>query len=217
MSESRIAPEHASPGRPLIHLSELLRAPVVARSGETVGRVEDVIVRLRGADTYPLVTGIVAGVGGRQVFVGSRSIHQYAPGRVVLAKNRSTCAGSSAATARCCCAPTCSGTGSSTSAARAWSAPATSGFPHRRRLGAGRGGHPPAAPPAVRPARPPGAATSGAGLAGVRAADRPRPQCGAARPVRPDPPAQARPDRRPARRRLQSGGDRDPRPGARRP
>jgi len=63
MSESRIAPEHASAGRPLIHLSELLRAPVVARSGETVGRVEDVIVRLRGADTYPLVTGIVAGVG----------------------------------------------------------------------------------------------------------------------------------------------------------
>jgi len=33
MSESRIAPEHASAGRPLIHLSELLRAPVVARSG----------------------------------------------------------------------------------------------------------------------------------------------------------------------------------------
>jgi CBS domain-containing protein len=88
MSESRIAPEHSSPGLPLIHLSELLRAPVVARSGETVGRVEDVIVRLRGADTYPLVTGIVAGVGARQVFVGSRSIHQYAPGRVVLAKNK---------------------------------------------------------------------------------------------------------------------------------
>jgi CBS domain-containing protein len=66
----------------------LLRAPVVARSGETVGRVEDVIVRLRGTDTYPLVTGIVAGVGGRQVFIGSRSIHEYAPGRVVLAKNK---------------------------------------------------------------------------------------------------------------------------------
>src|ERR1700682_291614 len=88
MSESSTAPEHGKPGRPLIHLSELLRAPVVARSGETVGRVEDVIVRLRGADTYPLVTGIVAGVGGRGVFIGSRSIHQYAPGRVVLAKNK---------------------------------------------------------------------------------------------------------------------------------
>jgi CBS domain-containing protein len=65
-----------------------LRAPVLARSGEAVGRVEDVIVRLRGADEYPLVTGIVAGVGGRQVFIGSKSIHEYAPGRVVLAKNK---------------------------------------------------------------------------------------------------------------------------------
>jgi hypothetical protein len=73
---------------PVIHLSELLRAPVLARSGEVVGRVEDVIVRLRGADAYPLVTGIVAGVGGRHVFVGSGSIHEYAPGRVVLAKNK---------------------------------------------------------------------------------------------------------------------------------
>src|SRR6202171_2678011 len=88
MSESSTAPEHASRGLPLIHLSQLLRAPVVARSGETVGRVEDVIVRLRGTDTYPLVTGIVAGVGGRRVFIGSRSIHEYAPGRVVLAKNK---------------------------------------------------------------------------------------------------------------------------------
>ncbi len=34
----------------VIHLSELLRSPVLARSGEAVGRVEDVIVRLRGAD-----------------------------------------------------------------------------------------------------------------------------------------------------------------------
>ncbi|MDT4950829.1 MAG: hypothetical protein QOJ37_3424 [Pseudonocardiales bacterium] len=88
MSESSSASEHAGPGLPVIHLSQLLRAPVVARSGEVVGRVEDVIVRLRGAETYPLVTGIVAGVGGRRVFVGSGSIHEYAPGRVVLTKNK---------------------------------------------------------------------------------------------------------------------------------
>jgi CBS domain-containing protein len=60
----------------------------LARSGEDVGRVEDVIVRLRGADEYPLVTGIVAGVGGRKVFIGSKSIHEYATDRVVLAKNK---------------------------------------------------------------------------------------------------------------------------------
>ncbi|HEY1441049.1 MAG TPA: CBS domain-containing protein [Mycobacterium sp.] len=73
---------------PVIHLSQLLRSPVLARSGEAVGRVEDVIVRLRGADEYPLLTGIVAGVGGRQVFIGSKSIHEYATDRVVLAKNK---------------------------------------------------------------------------------------------------------------------------------
>lgn len=75
-------------GLPVIHLSELLRAPVVARSGEAVGRVDDVIVQLRGADEYPLVTGIVAGVGGRQVFIGSNSIHSFATDRIVLAKNK---------------------------------------------------------------------------------------------------------------------------------
>ncbi|HSS22918.1 MAG TPA: CBS domain-containing protein [Mycobacterium sp.] len=86
MSTSETAAEHG--GWPVIHLSQLLRAPVLARSGEAVGRVEDVIVRLRGADEYPLVTGIVAGVGGRQVFIGSPSITEYAPHRVVLAKNK---------------------------------------------------------------------------------------------------------------------------------
>jgi MgtE intracellular N domain len=73
---------------PVINLSQLLRGPVLARSGEVVGRVEDVIVRLRGAHEYPLVTGIVAGVGGRSVFVGSQSIYEFAPERVVLAKNK---------------------------------------------------------------------------------------------------------------------------------
>jgi CBS domain-containing protein len=75
-------------GLPVIHLSQLLRAPVLARSGEAVGRVEDVIVRLRGVDEYPLVSGIVAGVGGRKVFIGSSSIHEYGTDRVVLAKNK---------------------------------------------------------------------------------------------------------------------------------
>ena len=87
MSTSDKAPEQGD-GLPVIHLSQLLRGPVLARSGEAVGRVEDVIVRLRGADEYPLVTGIVAGVGGREVFIGSQSIHEFAPERIVLAKNK---------------------------------------------------------------------------------------------------------------------------------
>jgi CBS domain-containing protein len=53
--------------RPL-HLSELLRRPVTDRGGGSIGRLSDVIVRLRGAD-YPVVTGLVAAVGSRSVFV----------------------------------------------------------------------------------------------------------------------------------------------------
>jgi CBS domain-containing protein len=71
----------------LIHLSQLLRARVLMPSGETVGRVDDVIVRLRGADTYPQVTGIVAAVGGRRVFVGSGSIRRFNPDRVTMVRN----------------------------------------------------------------------------------------------------------------------------------
>lgn len=74
-------------GKLLIHLSELLKAPLSARSGDVVGRVDDVIVRLRGERDYPLVTGIVARIGGRAIFVGSGSIETYTPGKVVLAKN----------------------------------------------------------------------------------------------------------------------------------
>jgi len=51
-----------------LRLSRLLNRPVTDRAGESIGRLADVIVRLRGAD-YPLVTGLVATVGGRQIFV----------------------------------------------------------------------------------------------------------------------------------------------------
>jgi len=51
-----------------LHLSELLRRPLTDRGGETVGRLSDVIVRLRGAEN-PMVTGLVATVGGREVYV----------------------------------------------------------------------------------------------------------------------------------------------------
>jgi CBS domain-containing protein/sporulation protein YlmC with PRC-barrel domain len=82
--------ETSEPGgeQSIIHLSQLLRAPVLTRSGEAVGRVEDVIVRLQDADEYPPVTGIVVGVGGRRLFVGSKSVEQFSADRIVLAKNK---------------------------------------------------------------------------------------------------------------------------------
>jgi len=87
LSTSETAAEHGAE-LPVIHLSQLLRAPVLARSGEVVGRVEDVIVRLQDTDYYPPVTGIVAGVGGRRVFVGTKSIEQFSADRVILSKNK---------------------------------------------------------------------------------------------------------------------------------
>jgi CBS domain-containing protein len=59
-------PAAASPRS--LYLSGLLGRPVADRTGESLGRLSDMIVRLRGAD-YPLVTGLVATVGGRKVFV----------------------------------------------------------------------------------------------------------------------------------------------------
>jgi CBS domain-containing protein len=57
-------PDHGT----TLRLSRLLKRPVAARGGESIGRLADVIVRLRGSD-YPLVTGLVAAVGGREIFV----------------------------------------------------------------------------------------------------------------------------------------------------
>ena len=51
-----------------LHLSGLIKRPLAARGGESLGRLSDVIVRLRGAD-LPVVSGLVATVGGRDVFV----------------------------------------------------------------------------------------------------------------------------------------------------
>jgi len=66
-------PPPAGPGAPAgsqasLRLSRLIKRPVTDRGGGSLGRLADVIVRLRGAD-YPLVTGLVAAVGVREIFV----------------------------------------------------------------------------------------------------------------------------------------------------
>lgn len=74
--------------QPVIHLSRLLGRPVIAKSGDTVGRVEDVIVRLPASDEYPPVTGLAVGVGGRRVYVSTQQIAELTQDRVVLSKNK---------------------------------------------------------------------------------------------------------------------------------
>ncbi|HUK70783.1 MAG TPA: CBS domain-containing protein [Streptosporangiaceae bacterium] len=59
-----------------LHLSELLRRPVAARDGESLGRLSDVVVRLRGSE-LPLVIGGVASVGGREVFVPLEQVGSF--------------------------------------------------------------------------------------------------------------------------------------------
>ena len=59
-----------------LRLSGLLKRPLVDRSGESLGRLADVIVRLRG-DDYPLVTGLVASVGGREVYVPIEQVSTF--------------------------------------------------------------------------------------------------------------------------------------------
>jgi CBS domain-containing protein len=63
-------------GRATLRLSRLLRRPVADRTGESLGKLSDVIVWVRGAD-YPQVTGVVATVGGRQVFVPVEQVASF--------------------------------------------------------------------------------------------------------------------------------------------
>ena len=55
-------------GARTLALWDLLKRPLTDSNGEPIGRLSDVIVRWRGAEP-PLVTGLVAGVAGRDVYV----------------------------------------------------------------------------------------------------------------------------------------------------
>ncbi|MGV9665313.1 magnesium transporter MgtE N-terminal domain-containing protein [Nocardia niigatensis] len=85
---STTAPNSSPESVTTVHLSRLLKAPVVAGSGESIGRVDDLIVRLSGGDAYPPVTGVVVGVGGRDVFVSAEQVREFGGERIVLSVNK---------------------------------------------------------------------------------------------------------------------------------
>jgi CBS domain-containing protein len=62
-----------------------LGSSLYSPSGEGVGKVDDVVVRLRGGD-YPLTIGLVAKLGSRRVFVPINEVADLGEGRVTLAK-----------------------------------------------------------------------------------------------------------------------------------
>jgi CBS domain-containing protein len=70
-----------------VHLSSVLRSPLLDRAGERLGRVEDLIVRLADGG-YPPVTGLKARIGGRELFVPVDRIAALAPGAVRLSAEK---------------------------------------------------------------------------------------------------------------------------------
>lgn len=70
-----------------MHLAGLLGCPLLSSTGEAVGKVDDLIVRLRGGD-YPLVTGLVARVGKRRVFIPVGEIAELRTGNMLLPRAR---------------------------------------------------------------------------------------------------------------------------------
>jgi hypothetical protein len=67
----------------VLHLSLVAGGDLLDRSSGKLGRVDDLIVRL-GEDEYPPVTGVLASVAGRQVFVPADEVETIQHRRVVL-------------------------------------------------------------------------------------------------------------------------------------
>ncbi|MGB2876214.1 MAG: CBS domain-containing protein [Gaiellaceae bacterium] len=67
----------------VLHLSLVVGGELRDRSGGKIGRVDDLIVRL-GEEEYPPVTGLLATVAGRQVFVPADEVDEIDHGRVAL-------------------------------------------------------------------------------------------------------------------------------------
>ena len=67
----------------LLHLSMIVGSDLIDGTGRKLGRVDDLIVRL-GDDEYPPVSGILASVAGRQVFVPAEAAAEIEHGRATL-------------------------------------------------------------------------------------------------------------------------------------
>jgi CBS domain-containing protein len=67
----------------MLHLSLVVGGVLRDRDGGKLGRVDDLIVRL-GDEEYPPVTGLLATVAGRQVFVPAEEVAEIEQGHVLL-------------------------------------------------------------------------------------------------------------------------------------
>ncbi len=71
----------------ILHLSLLVGSRLIDSDGRRIGDVADVLVSL-GGEEYPPVTGIVARVAGREVFVPADALGEMESSRVVLTRPR---------------------------------------------------------------------------------------------------------------------------------
>ena len=71
----------AEMAEPILHLSRVVKRPLVDEAGERVGRVEDLIVRV-GENPHPPVVGAVVRIAGRDLFVPISRIAALEDGRV---------------------------------------------------------------------------------------------------------------------------------------
>lgn len=67
----------------ILHLSSIIRSPLADGNGERIGRVEDLIVR-PGDQPHPPVSGMVASIGRRELFVPIERVASIMPGKVEL-------------------------------------------------------------------------------------------------------------------------------------
>jgi len=71
----------------ILHLSLVTSGELTDADGRKLGRIEDLVVRLSGEE-YPPISGAVAKVAGRLVFVPAEQIGELDHGRIKLAKAR---------------------------------------------------------------------------------------------------------------------------------
>jgi hypothetical protein len=71
----------------ILHLSSVIKRPLVAEDGERLGRVQDLIVRV-GESPHPPIAGAVAKIAGRDLFVPIRKIADLEQGRVLFQGKR---------------------------------------------------------------------------------------------------------------------------------
>jgi MgtE intracellular N domain/CBS domain/PRC-barrel domain len=65
----------------VVHVSNLIKRPLVDGAGDRLGRVQDVVVRL-GDAPHPPVVGLVVKVGGRDLFVPIAKVASFDPGHI---------------------------------------------------------------------------------------------------------------------------------------